>query len=286
MADSDMQARQLYLDRIERVRAHIHAHLDAPLDLDALAEVACLSRFHWHRIYQAMTGETTAQTVRRLRLARAAEDLAHSPRSLAAIAARAGYTSQSSFTRAFTAAHGMAPATFRQAGMHASLQQAIREDNAMAFNVEIRRLPARPAIGLLHKGGFNEIGETFERLFSLLGVHGLTQHVRGPFGRYRDGPDGIAVEDLRSHACAFTDVSITPPSPMESFMAGGGTYAVLTYKGPYAAMKPAYDWLFGVWLPGSGREPRDDHVLEINLNTPLDTAPSDLLTEICLPLED
>ena len=76
MADSEMQARQTYLDRIERVRAHIRADLDAPLDLDALAEVACMSRFHWHRIYQAMSGETTAQTVRRLRLARAAEDLA------------------------------------------------------------------------------------------------------------------------------------------------------------------------------------------------------------------
>lgn len=236
MADSDIQARQSYLDRIGRVRA--------------------------------------------------ADDLAHSSRSLAAIAARAGYTSQSSFTRALTAAHGMAPATFRQAGMHASLQQAIREDNAMAFNVDIRRLQARPAVGLLHKGAFTEIGETFERLFSLLGAYGLMQHVRGPFGRYRDGPDGVPLEDLRLHACAFTDVPVTPPAPLEAFMAGGGTYAVQTYTGPYAGIKPAYDWLFGVWLPGSGREPRDDHVLEINLNTPIDTAPADLLTEICLPLED
>lgn len=286
MADSERLSRQSYLDRIERVRSHIRANLDEPLDLDVIAEVACLSRFHWHRIYQAMTGETSAQTVRRLRLARAAEDLAQTSRPLALVAERAGYASQSAFTRAFTAAHGIAPAAFRNAGMHASLQQAIREDNAMAFDVEIRTLPTRPAVGLLHKGAFGQIGESFERLFSLMGAHGLTPHVRGPFGRYRDGPDGMAEADLRSHACAFTDVALQPPPPLEIFEVGGGTYAVLTYKGPYSAMKPAYDWLFGVWLPTSGREPRDAHVLEINLNTPMNTAPADLLTEICLPLED
>jgi AraC family transcriptional regulator len=285
MADSEMISRQTYLDRVERVREYIRANLDGDLDLDTLADVACLSRFHWHRIYQAMTGETTSQTVRRIRLARAAEDLAHSTRSLPLIAERAGYASQSAFTRAFTAAHGIGPAEFREAGMHAALQQAIAEDNAMAFQIDIRTLPARPAIGLLHKGDFVQIGATFERLFGLLGAAGLIGHARGPFGRYREGPDGIAPEDLRSHACVFTDVLLQPPAPLEVFETAGGAYAVLTYKGPYSAMQPAYQWLFGVWLPASGREPRESHVLEINLNTPMDTAPSELLTEICLPLE-
>jgi len=109
--------------------------------------------------------------------------------------------------------------------------------------------------------------------------------VQGPFGRYRDGPDGAPFEELRSHACAFTDVALSPPSPIKGFEAGGGTYAVLPYKGPYSAMKPAYDWLFGVWLPNYGQQPRDEFVLEIDLKTPMDTLPSGLLTEICLPLE-
>jgi AraC family transcriptional regulator len=156
----------------------------------------------------------------------------------------------------------------------------------MAFEVEIRSLPVRPAIGLLHKGDYAAIGATFERLFGLLGARGLIGETRGPFGRYKDGPGDKPVDELRSHACAFADTPLSPPAPLEVFEAGGGTYAVLTYRGPYTAMKPAYDWLFGVWLPNSGREPRDAHVLEINLNTPMDTAPSDLLTEICLPLEE
>lgn len=233
-----------------------------------------------------MTGETAAQTVRRLLMARAAEDLAHTSRPVADIASRARYATLAAFSRAFAIAHGMPPAEFRKSGMHASLNQAIQEDNAMAFPISIQTLPVRPAVGLMHKGPYNEIGATFDKLFSLLHRSGLIQHARGPFGRYIDDPDVVPAADLVSHACTFTERPTTPPPPLEFLAAGGGTFAVLTYRGPYSAMRPAYDWLFGTWLPSSGREARDAPVLEINLNTPLDTAPADLLTEICLPLAD
>ena len=69
MNDLTYQAR--YEARLSRVLDHIYDHLDEPLDIDRLAEIACLSPYHWHRIYQAMYGETIAATVRRLRLHRA-----------------------------------------------------------------------------------------------------------------------------------------------------------------------------------------------------------------------
>jgi AraC family transcriptional regulator len=64
--------RARYETRLALVLDHIYDHLDEPLDIARLAEIACLSLYHWHRIYQAMYGETVATTVRRLRLHRAA----------------------------------------------------------------------------------------------------------------------------------------------------------------------------------------------------------------------
>ncbi|MFZ1481646.1 MAG: GyrI-like domain-containing protein [Paracoccaceae bacterium] len=61
--------------------------------------------------------------------------------------------------------------------------------------------------------------------------------------------------------------------------------AVLAFKGPYAGLPAAYDQLFGIWLPQSGEEPADSPVFELYLNTPMDTAPEQLLTEICMPLK-
>jgi AraC family transcriptional regulator len=64
-----------YETRLARVVAYIHDHLDDALDLNRLPEVACLSPYHWHRIYHAFYGETAAATVRRLRLHRASNEL-------------------------------------------------------------------------------------------------------------------------------------------------------------------------------------------------------------------
>ncbi len=278
--------RPAYLERVARVQAHIHAHLDEPLDLDRLAELACLSRFHWHRIYRAITGETIAQTVRRLRLARAAQALAQTGVPITDIAHAAGYTSQAAFTRAFTDEYQLAPALFRVRGPHADLMTANQENDAMAFPIEIRELPERDALAMVHHGPYPEIGRTFDRLFISLKRSGLSGSVRGVLGAYTDDPDSVPADDLRSHACVFVDpVPGSLPDGVEHQCLGGGSHAVLRYRGPYAAMKPAYDWLLGTWLPQSGREARDAPVLEINLNTPDTTAPPDLITEICLPLE-
>jgi AraC family transcriptional regulator len=76
MNESDHRAR--YETRLARLLDHIYDYLDEPLDIERLAEIACLSPYHWHRIYQAMYGETVATTVRRLRLHRAAGFLANS----------------------------------------------------------------------------------------------------------------------------------------------------------------------------------------------------------------
>ena len=84
-----------------RVWRHIHDNPAGDLSLDQLADVAAMSRFHWHRVFHAMTGETCAQAVRRLRLYRAARWLIHKDWPVAEVAARAGYPNVNSFTRAF-----------------------------------------------------------------------------------------------------------------------------------------------------------------------------------------
>ncbi|MGB0696077.1 MAG: helix-turn-helix domain-containing protein [Rhodospirillaceae bacterium] len=80
-----------YHDRLQRVIDHIHSHLDEDLSLDRLAEVACFSPHHWHRIYHGITGETLSVTIRRLRLHRAAGQLSQSTTPLAEIAKVSGY---------------------------------------------------------------------------------------------------------------------------------------------------------------------------------------------------
>lgn len=86
MTKQDMVAS--YATRIARVHDYIASHLDDVLALDRLADVAALSRWHFLRVYREMTGETTAGTVRRLRLHRAAVELVQRDTPLAKVVRR------------------------------------------------------------------------------------------------------------------------------------------------------------------------------------------------------
>lgn len=50
-------------------------------------------------------------------------------------------------------------------------------------------------------------------------------------------------------------------------------------------MKDAYHWLYGVWLPASGYEISERPGFETYLNSPVDTKPEDLRSDIYLPVE-
>ncbi|MEO1789448.1 MAG: AraC family transcriptional regulator, partial [Pseudomonadota bacterium] len=89
---------QSYETRLIRVLDYIHDNPDADLSLDALAEVAAMSRFHWHRVFHGMTGETLAQAVRRVRMYRAAGWLIRTDDPIAEIGARVGHDNVQSFT--------------------------------------------------------------------------------------------------------------------------------------------------------------------------------------------
>jgi len=65
---------------MHRVIAHIDEHLDQPLDLHKLADVAHFSPFHFHRIFAAWMRETLGDYLRRRRVEVAAMRLASQPR--------------------------------------------------------------------------------------------------------------------------------------------------------------------------------------------------------------
>src|ERR1700681_3715865 len=91
-----------YHDRVNRVLDYIGEHLDGELSLARLSELGCFSPFHFHRVFQAMTGETLNSHVRRVRLERAALLMKTSPRKrITDVALEAGFAGTAEFSRAF-----------------------------------------------------------------------------------------------------------------------------------------------------------------------------------------
>jgi predicted dithiol-disulfide oxidoreductase (DUF899 family)/AraC-like DNA-binding protein len=104
-----------YVAAISDVLAYVQAHMDGDLTPLRLAQVACFSEHHFHRIFRAVVGESVMDHVRRLRLERAAFQLKTSRRSVGSVALDAGYSAQEAFTRVFQAYFGLSPRIYRQA---------------------------------------------------------------------------------------------------------------------------------------------------------------------------
>lgn len=284
---------KVYEARLARVVTYIHDHLDDALDLNRLAEIACLSPYHWHRIYHAHFGETAAATVRRLRLHRAANALLQSTTPLEAIAECAGYGSVQAFSRAFQAAYRVPPAQFRNEGGAQMWTSAFADNDSLPkgddamHRVDIRTQNGLTVAAVEHRGTYMEIGRAFETLFQWLAVHDSIDPRARSLGIYFDDPAATAEKDLRSMACAeiFKPDSVNFKAPVARVEVAGGEFAVLTHVGPYAQLCFAYQWLYGEWLPQSEREAGEAPVFEVYLNDPKDTAPADLVTEIWLPLK-
>ena len=73
---SQQRSRKEYTARINRVMDYLEKHLQESVCLNVLAEIAHLSPFHFHRIFTLMVGETPADFTLRLRLEKAATNLA------------------------------------------------------------------------------------------------------------------------------------------------------------------------------------------------------------------
>ena len=273
-----------YETRVLRVLKYIHDNPGGDMSLDRLADVAAMSRFHWHRVFHAMTGETCAQTVRRVRLHHAATMLLQTDRTIKQIAIACGYSNEVSFARLFAETYNARPTAFRTSSRRLPPFYTPKPGEFPMYPITTRTEPARRLAMLPHKGAYDNIGKVFEAFLAICQSRSLWPQMGPIIGVYFDNPEITAQADLNSLAGAEWLGQDIPEGMQEHHLAGGKS-AVLTYKGAYSGIGTAYQTLFGDWLPKSGEEPADAPCYEIALNNPNDTKPEDLLTEICLPLK-
>jgi AraC family transcriptional regulator len=100
---------------IQRTLDYIEESLHEQVTLLQLAEVACFSPFHFHRVFQTMVGDSVMNYVRKRRLTSAAVRLFYTDEKVIDIAFDVGFQYQESFNRAFKNFYGVTPKQYREA---------------------------------------------------------------------------------------------------------------------------------------------------------------------------
>lgn len=206
------------------VLIHCEEHLDEPLNLADLAAIAGFSPYHFHRVFQYVTGEAPKEYLRRLRLERAVHRLKVSPDNLIRIALEAGYTTNETFTRAFTRAFGIRPSEFRAVlrEYRACVDETMSSRTMAGFTdetpltlrfdlnkepVTVERTPARHLIFVRHSGyenlltGKGSFLELWDELFAFADTHQLEYSAELLVGITHDDPYVTEEQNIRFDAC-------------------------------------------------------------------------------------
>jgi AraC family transcriptional regulator len=99
--------------RIQKARELIHDGFQGPLEIAAMAREACMSEYHFYRMFKAWTGYTPHTYLVRLRLSHAHALLVQGGRDITDVALSSGFPDIHSFSRAFKRAYGIPPSAVR-----------------------------------------------------------------------------------------------------------------------------------------------------------------------------
>jgi AraC family transcriptional regulator len=316
-----MADQRSYTARINRVLDYVDAHLVDTLDLATLARVAHISEWHFHRVFQSLTGETPGDWVRRRRLEVAAMRLLTSRRDpILKVALEVGFRSPEVFTRAFVTNFGVTPSAWRRGASRewmarrklelSKIHQADRKPHqdaghdwlqhpdawprptvaptgTLTMPVEIKTMPETRVAYLRYVGPYGTTGITrcWQRFSAWCAARGFAQPIR--YGVAHDPPELTAPDRCRYDACV--EVSETfEPDPNEEIgvqRIAGGLCACAEFFGAATEIHASWMHVFSVWLPTTAYEADDRPAFErYGAESVLEAESGRFSCQLCLPI--
>ncbi|WP_221075122.1 AraC family transcriptional regulator [Agarivorans aestuarii] len=295
--ESNMASQQ---QRINAVKIHLEQRLDSPLDIEQLASLACVSRFHFCRLFHAYVGESIYAYRKRLLLERSLNHLRFSQQTLVDIASQSGYQNQASFNKAFKQQFEQTPLQIRNQAWLEPKQHPVKPNKfppQAAGQVEVIELAPQSVLSKRELGPYLQAApKAWRQLLNACNGMGLDTQQATMLGVSYDDPSVTHPEQVRFDACL--SLPIEQPSPealpstsqlaeldIQQLTLAGGLFAKLRHYGGYANIPSSYQVVLRDWLPQSSYQLRDANCLEIYHNQTADDVPEQtLITDILLPI--
>lgn len=283
-----------YLFRLGPVLDKIRRDCDGSLSLEQAAQLSHFSKYHFHRIFSAVMGETFSQYCNRIRLEKAASFLLFDTRfSITEIAMKFGFSSSANFSRSFKEQFGVTPMSIRKTKQ---LSRALSDNSdLLSFDVEkvsqiqhkrstndAEYSPAQPVrfetissfqmCTLRSKNGYDIPGiiDTWCELRKWAEMHNLNPKDNRMFGFACDNPVFTPKEKGRYEACIeiSDELAERVAFPFKTQKFGAGKYAVFHFQGYGSELYELQLDIFSDWMAKSQYEPDDVPLIE-HYNKPI-----------------
>lgn len=252
------------LNRMAESLTYIEEHLGTVLNVEDAAKIACMSKFHYQRMFTMLTGYTVGEYIRKRRLTLAAQELLHSNTKVIDIAMKYGYETPESFSKAFRKVHGLSLSSVRK------YDQPLKAFPKLSFQIQLKG-DEEMDYKIVEKDAFSVMGKSIKTSLvdgqNKLEVpvfweesrkNGLDNELAVHAGEM--GIMGICMDfDKEQEQVRYfigAEKSNTEvPDTWEEGIIPATTWAVFPVKGPMPkAIQYVWERIFSEWFPSTGYE--------------------------------
>ena len=252
--------RDIHIDIANKTMTYIYKHIDTPINIDELAMDFKITKVHLHKIFKEQMGINIYASIKSIRLQKASNLLLTNKYStITEIANMCGYSSQSSFIKAFKARFEQTPKQWRNGGYKSYsnkiLEKSLLQDYLPSFDeskVKIVKTESKTIYYLRQKGYIKEEGKKkWQQLQAWIYTNELEDYEQ--IGIFHDNPAITPHEECIYVAGIYPRKKISKTN-IPSNILSGGLYATFDISGDKNEAGWFIQWAYHTWLPNSGFE--------------------------------
>ncbi|NME69167.1 AraC family transcriptional regulator [Flammeovirga aprica] len=264
----DALIREDYYQRIEKAVNFIEENLMKKITVEMIAERAHFSKYHFIRIFTAMTGETVGNYLRRRRISKSSKQLINTNRSILDIAFDYQFESQEAYTRSFKKIYHTSPGKYRKLNnnqiAYGRARLTIERLNHLKKNITLKPkivdMKRKTFVGksTLTSIASNNIPKLWDEFLPC--VEKITNNSNTGYYEIHQFDKDFKMEDFTVDMMfeKWVTVEVSKvgrmPKELKSFTIEGGKYAVFEHKGVMNAIQMSFDYAYGTWLQSSEYE--------------------------------
>ena len=241
---------------------YINKNIDTDINIDELCLEYKISRFHFQRIFKEQIGKNIYETIKSIRLQKASNLLITNKYStITEIASMCGYSSQTSFIRAFKNRFEQTPSFWRNGGYQEYSNKILQDFEGVPVSdvdfsylkPKILKTKRKKAYYIRQKGYNVKAEQIWQKLMGWVYTNDIDDYEQ--IALYHDNPIITPPDDCYYVASIAIDENITlVNTTLPSFYISEMLCASFEVEGKYGDILKLIQWVYHHWLPNSGFE--------------------------------
>lgn len=242
------------------VMNYVYKYIDTNINIDDLCIELNVSKFHLHRIFKDEFGKNIYESIKSIRLQKASNLLITNKYStITDISKMTGYSSQTSFLRAFKQRFNMTPKEWKNGGYKEYSNKIVQKitnqnDNTNFFDITptIVKMPEIKGYYIRHQGYDRSIKQTWQKLQTWIYTNDIKEYKQ--MALHHDNPIITPLEECQYIAIVSLENDELKDVTLPCLIIPKGIYAKFSLSGKYGDVIKLIQWVYHYWLIDSGYE--------------------------------